>query len=1413
MSSESLLPLHRRWRLRSASPGAFWGIYDFTPSDEREALLVGLQLHPLSELLARPCLFLLGRPGSGKTAEFQMHFLPDKLPAEFVIALEARHLDGAGAESIFSGTEWQDALNAGKPIRLVLDSVDEALLGRGTFLDGLIRHLGLAKAAAERRNLSLSVVLTCRPEWSDKKAQEIADLWLVSAQDCTYELAPLSRDAALTLAKSKGVKNQQEFAKAWALADMEAYACWPRTLIWLATEYARNGAISSTITALHERRCSWQFEDERLERHGDKLTPEKLALWSEEVELLAAGAIATGAQRFVMGGPAGEKELDVSTLGEMMAKLPGRRVIGPPAFVEALKFGNLFARVGDAWVFQEQSDAEFLAARRLARLPVEQLADFFGTYARHGWEVFPQLSASAAMAAVHSDDFRKWLLEHDPLVLLRTDFAALTTADKEVAVEAFLNLIESGNAPDAHQQESRLQTLAHRNLAAQLRPWLHDSTRSLDARGMALRIAAACADETLKGELAEDIWQLATGAEADILSWLPLAISAMGVRWSKERLLTFAKGQVPAGPHWDSKGAALYALFDRSRSTLQTSEQAKLSEVFPFLYINPTGVWSLYDSFLHSCHEYFRPEDGDEVCKLLKALEQWIAPLDSGGPIRKLAFAVLGAASSHIPEERVTAALADWWFWVINQGNYQIPGQYNTTTLAEIGLDDPERRHALLAVMFRHPLAAKLNDHQLLELPSVPEDYPWLLARLPDSADVEEKVIARLVARRIYNRALREKHLPVFRTGYWASAELRSLLPPAPDGDIHAELTRLEDEQERRWAAESAKVKPQMKNGQEYDAEKALVEALERCRNGDEKSWPWILEAIAFLGSKPHEGRLWETGEPGELPGWQRISTADRPIVIQAARAYLLHRPPNLPERNQSHLGVEATRHALALLRTQLLADAELRAAFRPDWVDIVLRALYPNRAPLPDVLATLMALDARSTLGRIRSQLDYDWTENRFMLAEYLDPVWSPDVQAMLEDVLSLSPVQTESYRTGITCLLRHDRESAAAFALHRCEKLAAAPPGNGRRVAIGTALLAFPECWRQVWPLIVADPQEGINCLAWVASAWEHLGWFKAMLGADERGKHAEFISVLYGWLQKHLPPEPKGRTSYTPDGIDFCRDIERKCHEALVEMGCSDLLAAAYDFAGVAGQPWTQRVVRKADRNALASEWRPWSHTDFAEWMISEGGTRISDKDSLLRAVETSLRRFGQAWKKMPPTRLWNLEKREPRREKALSDELKMHLEQDLRARIVPRRTPLFINREPEFFSGEQTDLHIQACLPDGSTATVIVEVKLCDHPEVGDSMKTQLAERYLRQKGLTHGIYFVGWFACGAWPKRKCPFQRQGEAKARRALEKQAATLSSAELRIRAVLVPFPWHSKREHRSKKAPPIEAEVRTSA
>jgi hypothetical protein len=337
----------------------------------------------------------------------------------------------------------------------------------------------------------------------------------------------------------------------------------------------------------------------------------------------------------------------------------------------------------------------------------------------------------------------------------------------------------------------------------------------------------------------------------------------------------------------------------------------------------------------------------------------------------------------------------------------------------------PEKRRALLAAMLRHPNAARLTEFRLHDLPVETDDWPWLLARLPQLDGVEEKLAARLIAHRIYNRALREEHRVALLAAHAASAELRALLPPAPDGDIHATLQLIEEENERRWAEKSAKIKRRAKESPEFDAEKELTKALEGCAKGDEECWPRVLYAAGAFEGGEQSTDVWEAEQPKELPGWKKIPESEMPHVRAAARGYLLRHAPTMTARDQSNLSMEATRHALCLLRDSLRDDAELRAAFRREWVEVILRHLYPARAPLPDVLVDLHALDPDAVLNSIRETLNFDWENDRSLLADHLDALWpsEPRLRAVFLDVLARSPLRRQPYLTGLAWLMRHDR------------------------------------------------------------------------------------------------------------------------------------------------------------------------------------------------------------------------------------------------------------------------------------------------------------------------------------------------------------------------------------------------------
>jgi hypothetical protein len=205
----------------------------------------------------------------------------------------------------------------------------------------------------------------------------------------------------------------------------------------------------------------------------------------------------------------------------------------------------------------------------------------------------------------------------------------------------------------------------------------------------------------------------------------------------------------------------------------------------------------------------------------------------------------------------------------------------------------------------------------------------------------------------------------------------------------------------------------------------------------------------------------------------------------------------------------------------------------------------------------------------------------------------------------------------------------------------------------------------------------------------------------------------------------------------------------------------------------------VERKSERHAHARAWRPWSTDEFVRFLFTDGGTRVIDEESLLRAVEASLRRFEKKWPHVNRNRLWNVSESHPHRENVLSDELRDHLAEDLKQFVI--------TREGQFPSAERIDIGIEVALPGEGHARLLLEVKMCDNVDVETAMEGQLANRYLREKNLTHGLYVVGWFTGPDWPPKRKPFQTGGLTKARKTLDEQARQLSKGGISIGALVV--------------------------
>jgi len=211
-----------------------------------------------------------------------------------------------------------------------------------------------------------------------------------------------------------------------------------------------------------------------------------------------------------------------------------------------------------------------------------------------------------------------------------------------------------------------------------------------------------------------------------------------------------------------------------------------------------------------------------------------------------------------------------------------------------------------------------------------------------------------------------------------------------------------------------------------------------------------------------------------------------------------------------------------------------------------------------------------------------------------------------------------------------------------------------------------------------------------------------------------------------------------------------------------------------------------------------WKP-IEPEFVLQIAKDTSKRlVRSGEELLRAIIESLQNLATKLRGETPlvSNLWNEVAPgvwEPKDEDHFSDNVKQHLDDDLRSKGVVLNREVQIRANRGSTKGERTDIHVDAAIPrvaeeEFDVITVIIEVKGCWNRELWTSMESQLVGRYLHESHARHGLYLVGWFNCPQWnpeDSRKPPKITLPEAQER--LNEQARKLSLGHVSIKAVVL--------------------------
>jgi hypothetical protein len=379
---------------------------------------------------------------------------------------------------------------------------------------------------------------------------------------------------------------------------------------------------------------------------------------------------------------------------------------------------------------------------------------------------------------------------------------------------------------------------------------------------------------------------------------------------------------------------------------------------------------------------------------------------------------------------------------------------------------------------------------------------------------------------------------------------------------------------------------------------------------------------------------------------------------------------------------------------------------------------------------------------------------------------------------------------------LLQRGHAAARSFAL----TLIHTPlPAEGRKrdLAIGSAaaLLQFaPDPgWPLIWAAFQADKEFGKAVTFGVGL---RIDWQGAAVLARLNDND---LANLYLWvLDTYAEVKPKEEATWMgPDESAFgwrngilellqSRGTESAC-EAIIK-----LMRARPD------QAFLKWSLQRAQEMARFQSWEPVEPEIILQLARDSTKRLVRSAEELLGVIIESLGNLANKLRGETPlvSNLWNEVSPgmwKPKEEDHFTDNVKQHLEDDLRSRGVVLNREVQIRRNRGKTKGERTDIHVDAVVPGTSAdqmdiVTVIIEVKGCWNSQLWISMSDQLANRYLAETRVRHGLYLVGWFNCPQWCSKdsgRAPKCTLREAQAR--LDKQANELSQGRLVLKAVVL--------------------------
>ncbi|MBC8134610.1 MAG: hypothetical protein H8F28_01815 [Fibrella sp.] len=735
--------------------------YLIDPETDR-GKIVNTDLVTLSTLTQVPCLVLLGEPGAGKSKtmarERQALATSIQGSSDVVLHVDLRSADSRQSlkDMILEKDEFRTWKLGSHRLHLFLDSLDECLLkaeSAATFLTD-----ELPGESADR----LSVRIACRTAvWSRLAVLEdwLHEVWGKHRADGAdgfgvYELAPLRRRDVVLAADFLGVPDPQEFLQTVRLRKATAFAARPITLQMLIGIYKDSGSLPSSQSDLYRQGCRRLCKELNPSRIASRAT----GRLSEDERMAVAGRLAAvtifANRDAIYMGPDDERTSLTSV--PVVALVGGHERVADLEFevdreavAEVLEDTGLFTSRGSNLMgWAHQTYAEFLAAWYVTEAhhpPSRQLVGLLSHQDDPDRKIAPQLHQVATWIAPSSPETLNHVLRTDPEVLLAGDAGALGEADRAKIVERLLELVQSEKLPYRELfTRGDLRSLDHSGLAQQLRNYLRDGSRRLEARCAALDIAEDCGCAALQNEFLQ--LALNPGDAHQVRRRATRLLVRLGDSQTKATLLPLAQGVAGDDPDDELKGEALTALWP---------DHISANELFALL--TPPKQYQLHGSYRHFLTNTLagRLRNADLPVALAWAGEHQHRHPNHLDSVSELATACVHQAWDHLHDPAVLSAFVSTAFVRLRIHEPLFASDIYDRVEIPVALGDAGVRHLVIDALLVHgiengagptvlPVSRRVSMMVAIHHPKLvtAEDLPWLIQRLretPGNSDLHQE--------------------------------------------------------------------------------------------------------------------------------------------------------------------------------------------------------------------------------------------------------------------------------------------------------------------------------------------------------------------------------------------------------------------------------------------------------------------------------------------------------------------------------------------------------------------------------------------------------------------------------------------------------------------------------------------------